>query len=69
MNRLERVRARLARDRKEGWIAGVCAGVARYLNIDPSIIRVALVVGAIFAWKVVLAAYIVAWILLPKRDE
>ena len=69
MNRLERIRTRLARDRKEGWIAGVCAGVARYLNIDPAFIRVALVVAAIFAWKVVLATYIVAWVLLPNRDE
>ena len=69
MNRLERVRASLARDKKEGWIAGVCAGIARYCNIDPSFIRVGLVVGAIFAWKIVLAAYIVAWILLPNRRD
>ena len=69
MNRLERVRANLARDRKAGWIAGVCAGMARYFNIDPAFVRVALVVAAIFAWKVVLAAYVVAWMLLPNRDE
>ena len=69
MNRLERVRANLARDRKTGWIAGVCAGMARYFNIDPAFVRVALVVAAIFAWKVVLAAYVVAWMLLPNRNE
>ena len=69
MNRLERVRANLARDRKAGWIGGVCAGMARYFNIDPAFIRVALVVAAIFAWKVVLAAYVVAWMLLPSHDE
>lgn len=69
MNRLERIRTRLARDRKGGWIAGVCAGVAHHFNIDPAFIRVGLVVAAIFAWKIVLAAYVVAWVLLPGRDE
>ena len=69
MNRLERIRTSLARDRKDGWIAGVCAGTARYFDIDPAFFRVALVVAAIFSWKIVLAAYIVAWILLPNRDE
>ena len=67
MNRLERLRGRLARDHEAGWIAGVCAGVGRYFNIDPAFVRVGFVVGAVFYWKIALAAYIIAWILLPAR--
>lgn len=67
MNRLDRLRARLARDNEGRWVAGVCAGIARHLRIDPAFIRAGVVIVAIFAWQVVLAAYVAAWILLPVR--
>ncbi len=48
-------------------VAGVCAGVARHLNIDPIIVRIAVV-----AWTVVglagLILYLAAWFLLPEDD-
>lgn len=69
MSRLDRIRAKLARDPKGGWIGGVCAGSARHFHIDPAFLRVGFVVVAIFSWKVALAAYAVAWILLPARDD
>ena len=68
MSRIDRIRAKLARDRKRGWIGGVCAGCARHFHIDPAFVRVGFVVVAIFSWKVALAVYAVAWILLPSRD-
>ena len=36
----------LRRDRERGLIAGVCAGVARHVGIDPLIVRVAFVAAA-----------------------
>lgn len=69
MNRLERMRRRLARDRRGGWIAGICAGLARAVNIDVAFVRVAWVVVTVFSWKVAVAAYVVAWILMPVRDD
>lgn len=49
-------------------IAGVCAGAARYLNIDPIIVRVVLAVLTVagFAGLILYAA---AWLLLPSDDE
>jgi phage shock protein C len=52
----------------EKKIAGVCAGFARYLNVDVSLVRimwllVALVVGTGFI------AYIAAWIAMPRDDR
>ena len=69
MNRFERLRTRLARDTEERWIAGVCAGIARHWGIDAAFIRAGVVVVGIFAWQVVLAVYVAAWILLPPREE
>lgn len=69
MSTFERFRRRLARDRRNGWIAGVCAGVGRYFGIDPVFPRVAFVVSCVFAWKIALVTYVVAWMLLPPRDE
>ena len=67
MSRMDRMRAKLARDRKGGWIGGVCAGIAGYFKIDPAFVRVGFVVAAVFSWKLALAAYAVAWILLPAQ--
>lgn len=50
-------------DRK---LCGVCAGVAEYFDIDPSIVRVALVVISLF-WGVGVIAYIAAALILPDK--
>lgn len=69
MNRLDRMRARMARDSEGRWVAGVCAGIARHLGIDAALIRAGVVIAGIFFWQVVLAVYLAAWILLPVRQE
>ena len=65
-DQLERLRGNLVRDRR-GWIGGVCAGVANLVNIDPAIVRIATLVAAIFFPKIVIASYVIAWVLLDKR--
>lgn len=49
-------------------IAGVCAGAARYLNIDPIIVRVVLAVLTVTGFAGVIL-YLAAWFLLPADDE
>ena len=49
-------------------IAGVCAGAARYLNIDPIIVRVVLAVLTVAGFAG-LILYVAAWLLLPADDE
>ncbi|HEX3394304.1 MAG TPA: PspC domain-containing protein [Acidimicrobiales bacterium] len=53
-----------------GIIAGVCAGVARSLGVDPVVVRVAVVVLTL-AGGTGAAAYVAAWLLLPRdgRDQ
>lgn len=66
-NVLERARRRFTRDPHRGWIAGVCAGVARALDTDPAFLRVAFVVTALLALKLAIGVYAVAWILLEEE--
>jgi phage shock protein C len=57
---------RLTRSREDRLLAGVCAGVADYLDLDPALVRVATVVGAVFSFGAVVVAYVAAWILMPE---
>ncbi|HTF24043.1 MAG TPA: PspC domain-containing protein [Candidatus Limnocylindria bacterium] len=45
-------------------IAGVCAGLADYFDLDPTIVRVVWLLAILFAGTGVLA-YLVLWIVLP----
>lgn len=47
-------------------IAGVCAGIAEYLNIDPTIVRLLWAAATLFAGTGIIL-YLVAWLIIPKR--
>ncbi|WP_374008080.1 PspC domain-containing protein [Leifsonia sp. LS-T14] len=53
--------------RADGWLGGVCAGIAYRLGIDPLIVRGIVVVAGILGAPVVLL-YAAAWALLPDRE-
>jgi phage shock protein PspC (stress-responsive transcriptional regulator) len=49
-------------------IGGVCAGLARYLNLDVTLVRVLFVLGA-FAWFSTVLAYLVLWAVMSRDDR
>jgi phage shock protein C len=53
---------RLIHDKK---IAGVCSGLARYFDVDVTLIRLAVATGIVLSGGLGLLAYIVAWIIMP----
>ncbi len=53
----------LSEDKK---IAGVCGGIAEYFKIDATVIRLLWLI-AFFFFGTGLFAYIVCWIVIPKR--
>jgi phage shock protein C len=58
---------RLYRSRQDRMISGVCGGVAEYFNIDPTIIRLALVAFTFLSWGIGgLLFYIIAAIVIPE---
>ena len=58
---------RLVRLPADGKIAGVCAGLAAYFNVDVALIRLAWVVLSIVPGGIVggVVAYMVAWAVVP----
>ena len=56
---------KLYRSKSDRKIAGVCGGVAEYLNIDPTIVRLIWAV-LVFAFGTGILAYIVAAIIMPE---
>src|SRR4030095_9600051 len=61
---------RLTRSNTQGKIAGVCAGMADYFEVDVVLVRVSLgvlaLLGAVIGGVI---AYLAAWILIPVRTE
>jgi len=56
-----------SKDRK---IAGVCGGIAEYLGVDSTLVRLAWIILALLYGFGVLA-YLVAWLVIPRspRDK
>lgn len=52
-------------DKRNGKIAGVCAGFARYLDVDVTLVRVVWLAAAIMT-GVGFLAYGAAWIIMPS---
>jgi phage shock protein PspC (stress-responsive transcriptional regulator) len=59
---------RLRRDMQNRMLGGVAAGVARYLDIDVIIVRIAFAVLTVFGGSGALI-YVTAWLLIPADDE
>ena len=57
---------RLYRSRDDRMLAGVAAGVADYLDIDPSLIRIIWALLAILTGGIALVVYIVMAIVVPE---
>ncbi len=56
---------RLTRNVMDRKLGGVCAGLAEYLDMDVSLVRVLAAVSILF-YGVGLMAYLVAWIVIPE---
>ena len=62
------MKKQLMRSGGDQKIAGVCAGVANYFDIDPTIVRVIWGVLA-FCYGAGIVAYIILWIIAPVSTE
>jgi phage shock protein C len=58
---------KLYRARDDRMIAGVCGGLGRYFNIDPTVLRVLFVATAIFGVGGGVILYILMMILVPEE--
>lgn len=56
---------RLHRSRTNRILGGVGGGLAEYFDIDPTIVRLGLVVALIFGHVLTLILYVTAWLIMP----
>ena len=61
---------RLVRRPADGKMAGVCAGIAEYTNLDVTFIRLAWVILTIVPGAIIggVLAYAFAWLIMPTSD-
>ena len=59
---------RLIRPRAGRKIAGVCLGVAHYLKVDPTLVRVIWLLALFLPPSPGLLAYIICWIAMPNEE-
>lgn len=57
---------RLYRARDGRVVAGVCAGLAAYLGVDPTLVRLGFALVTVFGGLGVLL-YLCAWIVIPEE--
>ena len=62
------MKKQLMRSGRDQKIAGVCAGVANYFDVDPTIVRVIWGVLA-FCYGAGIVAYIILWIIAPVATD
>jgi phage shock protein PspC (stress-responsive transcriptional regulator) len=62
---------RLTRSRSQASIAGVCAGLADYLDVDVVLVRAVWVILSIVPGAIVggVLAYLAAWLVMPEATE
>lgn len=59
---------RLYRATKVKKIAGVCAGLGEYFNVDPTLIRIVFLFVSVF-WGFGIMVYLVCWMAMPVKKE
>ena len=59
---------RLYRSTTQKMLGGVCGGIAEYFDIDPTLVRLALVAITLFGGSGIIA-YIVAYLVIPEAPQ
>ncbi len=57
----------LTRSNANRMVAGVCAGLGEYLNIDPTVVRLLFVLGFFITGPAILLAYLIMALIVPEQ--
>lgn len=61
---------RIYRSKRDRVIAGICGGVADMFKIDPTLVRLLVVLAALVTAVVpFVITYLIGWIIIPNEDE
>jgi phage shock protein PspC (stress-responsive transcriptional regulator) len=59
----------LTRSRTDRMVGGISAGMARYLGLDPAVVRVGWVVTTLFTGGAAIIAYLAMLAIIPNDEE
>jgi phage shock protein C len=62
-------RHRLWRDTDRGIIAGVCAGIADYLGVEPIVVRLVAILCLLFFFPPTIVTYVILAIVLRRKPR
>ena len=62
-------RTRFYRDKRNGKVMGICAGIADYAGFDVSMVRIALVAAVFLSSGSILPVYFIAGMLTPDKPR
>ena len=60
---------KLTRSRTDRTIFGVCGGIARYLNVDPTIVRLIWALVSLFSAGLGFIGYLVSALIIPDEGQ
>ena len=58
---------KLTRPQSNKMLAGVCAGIANYFNLDPTLILVISALLTVFTAFAGIIVYLLLWIIIPEE--
>lgn len=58
---------KLEKSRTNKMLCGVCGGIGNYFNVDPTIVRILWVIGALASCGTALIAYLIAAVIIPEE--
>ena len=59
---------KLTRSRTDKFIGGVCGGLSAYFGVDANIVRIVMVLVALFIQPIGWMVYPALWMILPLED-
>ncbi len=59
---------RLTRSSSDKILGGVCGGIAEYLDLDPTLIRLIFIILALVGGHGILV-YLILWIIMPREGQ
>lgn len=58
---------RLYRSQNDRMISGLCAGLGKYIGLDPTVVRLIFAVSAIFLFPIPILVYLVMMLVVPEE--
>jgi phage shock protein C len=60
---------KLYRSRSNKMLLGLCGGIGDYFNIDPTLVRIAFVILEFLTAGLLIIAYLIVGVTVPKEPE